>query len=137
MKKYVVDASFVLKSLLKENKSVYFVFRRTFKKARLNKIKMFAPSFILSEVANAIRYSTKDTKEALSTFDDFLSLPINFIDLDGLDYKKVIEISYTQNTTVYDTSYHVLAKAQNAVFLTCDEEYYKKAKSLGDIELIC
>lgn len=136
MKKFVVDASFTLKSLLNEKKSVSIRFRKLFKEAESGKVKVLAPRFIFSEVANAIRYSTKDSEEALGTFNDFLVLPIEFIDLDEVDYRKTIEISYSQNTTVYDTSYHVLAKAHNATFLTCDYEYYKKAKVLGDIELV-
>jgi len=136
MKKYVTDASFILKSLLEKKTTVLIKFRTVFKMESEGKIKVMAPRFLITEVANAIRYSTKDEKEAIMTFEDFLKLPINFIDITNLDYKKVIELSYAQNTTVYDTSYHVLAKAMNATFLTCDRDYHKKAKKLGDIELI-
>ncbi len=136
MKKYVVDASFIAKSILEEDESVLLRFRNIFKLVSKNKIKITAPFFLITEVANAIRYSTKDEKEAVLTFEDFLLLPIELTEVSLFSYKKIIELSYLQNTTVYDTSYHVLALEQNAIFLTCDGEYYKKAKELGNIELI-
>lgn len=136
MNKFVVDASFILKAILKENKSVYIKFKELFKKTKSNQVKILAPKSIIDEISNAIRYSTKDNSEAQSIFNDFLALPINFIELGEVDYKKTIEIAYLQNTTVYDTLYHVLSKIENAIFLTCDEKYYQKAKHLGDIELI-
>lgn len=50
--------------------------------------------------------------------------------------KGVLELAYDLGTTVYDASYHYLARFLDAVFLTCDKEYYEKAKNIGNIELI-
>ena len=50
--------------------------------------------------------------------------------------KKALEIAYELGTTVYDASYHVLAIARNAIYITADKKYFDKAKQLGNIELI-
>jgi len=42
--------------------------------------------------------------------------------------------AYFLKASFYDTSYHVLAKLLKGDFITCDIEYFKKAKELGKIK---
>lgn len=136
MKIYVIDASVILKVFLNESTSVIDEFSIILKKTQEKKISLLSSKMLNIEVANGLRFSVKDQVEAIKTFKDFLALPIKTFVITKLQNEKTIKLSYELGTTVYDTSYHVLAKAHNAIFLTCDEEYYKKAKALGDIELI-
>lgn len=136
MNTFLIDASLVLKSILNENPSVAIKFEELTKKALDGSVQIISNKLIVAEVANGIRYSERDSKLAQKYLDAFLALPIKFLTLSKVQYKKILTTSYELDATVYDTSYHVLAKAHNALFLTCDEKYYKKGKILGDIELV-
>jgi len=106
------------------------------KKAQSKELILLSLKLLAIEVGNGLRFSVKDRAEALRTFKDFMSIPIKSLVLTKSQVMEAVYISYELGTTVYDTSYHVLAKAQNATFLTCDEDYYKKAKNLGDIDYL-
>ena len=136
MNVYVVDASIVLQTSLNESESVKIFFGKLLKDAEQDKIILISSKLLPIEVANGLRYGIKDKEELIDTFRDFLKTPIKTLVLTNVQKEKTLEIAFDLGTTVYDTSYHVLAKAHNAVFLTCDQEYYKRAKELGDIELI-
>lgn len=134
--KYLLDASFVAKALLSEDEVVEDRLKGLLNDAQTGKIELISTKLLLLEVANTFRFSIKDIVECQSLFKDFLSLPIKTYALSKNQAHYVLKLSYEIDTTVYDTSYHVLAKAHNATFLTCDEKYYKKGRILGDIELI-
>ena len=136
MKKYFVDASVILKTIPKESDSVSKRFGKILKEVKSGKVELFSQKFLTVEVANGFRYGTNDVSEALEYFDVFIKLPIKYLNLTKMQQRKTIEVSYELRTTVYDTSYHISAKAHGATFSTCDEQYYKKAKSLGDIEFL-
>ena len=136
MNRYVIDASIILTSLLKEDPEVEAKFKSMLKKAQSKELILLSLKLLAIEVGNGLRFSVTDRVEALRTFKDFLSIPIKSLVLTKSQVMEAVDISYELGTTVYDTSYHVLAKAQNATFLTCDEDYYKKAKNLGDIDYL-
>ena len=102
----------------------------------MGKVELLSQKLLTLEVANGFRFGTSEVSEALKYFNVFLKLPIKYFSPTETQQRKVIEVSYDLGTTVYDTSYHILAKAHNAIFLTCDEDYYKKAKDLGDINFL-
>jgi len=136
MKTYLIDASVVLKSILKEDNSIAKKIGVILEGVMKGSVEVISSNFLILEVANGIRFREKDAISAKKYLEAFLKLPIKYLFCSREQYKKALEVSYDIGTTVYDTSYHVLAKAQNAVFLTCDEDYFSKAKGLGDIELV-
>lgn len=136
MKYYLIDASVVLKSIFKESGSVAKRFEKVLEEASRMKAEVISSKFLIMEVTNGIRFSEKDRVVSEKYLEAFLELPIKYLTLSKEQYKKALEVSYELGTTVYDTSYHILSKAHNAIFLTCDEDYYLKAKNLGDIELV-
>ena len=136
MRRHFIDASVILKTILKESDSVARKVGGILKLASSGKTEILSQKLLAIEVANGFRYGTKEVSESLEYFKVFLKLPIKYVISTKTQLKKVIETSFELDTTVYDTSYHILAKAHNAVFLTCDEDYYKKAKVLGDVELL-
>ena len=136
MTRYVIDASVVIKSLLNEDKVVEGKFRNLLEEVDSGKAELISSKFLVIEVGNGLRFGVKDPEKCLSVFSDFLKLPIKNRTLSKIQVKQSVKTSYELDTTVYDTSYHVLAKSLNATFLTCDNDYFQKAKSLGDIELI-
>ncbi len=136
MKTYLIDASVVLKSILKEDDSVAKKIGVILQGATEGSVEVISSKFLILEVANGIRFGEKDAISAKKYLEVFLKLPIKYLSCSKEQHKKALEVSYDLGTTVYDTSYHILSKAHNAIFLTCDEDYYSKAKSLGDIELV-
>jgi len=87
------------------------------------------------EVANALRFNIKDPTLAIKTYEVFSRLPIDITPLSAGQLGEALVASYRFATTLYDTSYHLLAKLMGATFITCDREYFKKADSWGSIEL--
>lgn len=136
MKKYVLDASAVLVLVLENRDSLVEKVKTIFKSSAAGKAKLISSQLLKLEVANGIRFNEKDETKAQRLYKSFFDLPIKFIDLSESLYNQSLKISYNLGTTVYDTSYHILAKSQNAIFLTCDEKYYNKAEKLGNIELV-
>jgi predicted nucleic acid-binding protein len=133
---YIIDASVILKVILKENVSVSNKYNKLVEMVKNKKAEFYSVKFLKTEVANGIRFGERDKELGLKIYDIFLGLPIKYITLSKQQYKNCLKLSYGLDTTVYDTSYHVLAKVYNGTFLTCDQEYYKKAKILGDIEFL-
>lgn len=136
MTNYIIDASVILKVILKEDISISNKYNKFVEMVKNKKAEFYSVKFLKTEVANGIRFGEKDKDLGLKIYDIFLGLPIKYITLSKQQYKNCLKLSYELSTTVYDTSYHILAKIYNGIFLTCDKEYYKKAKSLGDIEVL-
>lgn len=136
MNRYVVDASIVLVGLLESRKSLVKEIKDIFLSAKKGKCELISSPFLKIEVANGLRFNERDVAKANKLLNGFFDLPIKFISLNTVLYEQSLSKSYEFGTTVYDISYHVLAKAQGAIFLTCDEDYYQKAKNFGDIELL-
>lgn len=136
MKQYVVDASVILTALLESRESLVGKIEKYFRSAREGKSHLFSIPFVTVEVANGLRFNTRDKDIALKLFGGFQELQIKKVSLSNSQYEKILGLSYEIGTTVYDTSYHILAKSLGATFLTCDADYYKKAAKLGNIELL-
>ena len=133
---YILDASVVVRYLLGSSENLVRRFSSLLRGAKDRKVELSSSLLLSLEVCNSLRFSLNERKELEEVLSKFFKLPIRYLRLTNTQLIEASVISHNLGTTVYDTSYHVLAKAQNAVFLTCDEDYYKKAKSLGDIELI-
>jgi len=133
---YLLDASVVVRYLLSSSEEVAKRLPLLLRGVKDSKFKLYS-SFLLSlEVCNSLRFSLADKQKLETVLSKLFKLPIKYLKLTNAQLAEAASLSYDLGTTVYDTSYHILAKAHNAIFLTCDEDYYKKAKDLGDIELI-
>lgn len=136
MKKYLVDASVVLMAMLDEDKIVVTRFERLLKDAQKKKVEIWSTSQLPVEVANGLRFSTSDISITHKAFERFSALPIQTFTLTHSHLAEILKLSYQLRTTVYDTAYHFVAKLLEATFLTCDQQYYKRAKELGTIILL-
>lgn len=137
MKKYVLDASSVLRYLLEEEINLITKrIEKVLKDTQKGKAKLFSSHLLPLEVGNGLRFTLKDEKLAEAAFDIFLKLPVDLLPFSKALLQKILSQSYLLKTTFYDTSYHLLAKTRGATFVTSDREYYKKAKELGDIEFL-
>ena len=135
-RKVVTDASVILSYILEENPGMIKRFEKLLNDVREEKVEILSHHLVSLEVANGLRFKlTKDGNLAREIFKTFLQLPFKLVPLTKVQQEKALSLSLEIGTTVYDTSYHILAKSHGATFLTADREYFKKAKILDDIEL--
>lgn len=133
---YVLDASVVLTFLSEERPSVSRKFRKILKEAKNGRAKLGSTHLLPLEIGNGLRFSLTDEELAGETFKKLFNLPIDLVTFSFPQLEKILGLSYHFKTSVYDTSYHFLAKLQKGTFLTCDTKYFKKAKDFGHIELL-
>jgi len=136
MKKYVFDASVLLRAILDKEEKAARKVKEIFSEVGSKKAEAYSSSFLVLEFANGVRFSLNDSSYALLVWERFAELPINFFSFNQNHLQEILKLSYQLNTTVYDTSYHFLAKLLGGTFVTCDKQYYQKAKKLGDIVFI-
>ncbi len=136
MKIYVIDASILLCGLLNEKENIADKLQNLFKQVEKKHLQIYSSFLLPLEVANGLRYSITDKNLSQKTFTKFGALPIFYFSFKPEHVQKALDLSYDLKTSVYDTSYHVLAKLLQGTFLTCDKQYYLKAKDFGSTELL-
>lgn len=137
MKTVVLDASIILNYLFTETKQVEQLVTKILKQAEKKQILLISTTLLPIEVANGLRFKLKDPRLSEKILAVFMELPIKYHTLSNSQLLETTKLAYTLNTTVYDTSYHLLAIAHHGGFITCDNKYYKQAKDLGNIECYC
>jgi len=133
---YILDASVVLTFLSEGKPSTVRNFQKILKETKDGKAKLCSTHLLPLEVANGLRFSLTDEELADETFEKLFNLPIDLITFSSPQLAKILKLSYRLKTSVYDTSYHFLAKLLPGTFLTSDATYFQKAKELGHIELL-
>mgnify|MGYP001212112675 CR=1 FL=1 len=93
-------------------------------------------SFTFIEVLNSLRYELKDLQLVLNSIEKLNSLELKVLEVDQNILTAALKISLKVNDTIYDASYHALALIYDLTFVTFDERYYRKAKALGNIQLL-
>lgn len=136
MNYYVLDASVVLTFLSEKRPLVAREFGKVLKEAKHGKARLYSTHLLPLEVGNGLRFSLTDEELACETFKKLFNLPINLRGFSLSQLIKILKLSFQFKTSFYDTSYHFLAKLLKGIFLTSDSQYFKKAKELGNIELL-
>lgn len=125
IKSYVVDASFVLSFLLREEDLVQEFFRDYIN----GKNKFVSSDLLKYEVGNSLRSAVvrkkinPDTAEKI--YKEFLSLQINE---ETPEILEVLKIALLKNLSFYDAAYLSLSLTKNLPLLTMDKELKKLAK---------
>jgi len=136
MKKYILDASVILTFLLGNNLKLNKSFITLLKENQKGNNQLYSIALLPLEVGNGLRYSLDEENLAKEALVKFLKLPVKLFSLTEAHYQKILLLSYQLKTSFYDTSYHWTAKLLKGIFLTCDKDYFKKAKQLGSIKLL-
>lgn len=136
MKNYVIDASVILSFLMEKGFRKASFIESLLKDAESGGVKLLSSPILPLEVGNGLRFTLKNQEQAEDVYRRFLKLPVEYLPLTEIQLKKVLSLSYLLKTTAYDTSYHLLAQVRDAKYITCDIKYYRKAKKLGNIELL-
>lgn len=136
MKFYVLDASVILAFLIGNDSLTEKKLTKILNEAKNCRAELHSSCLLPLEVANGLRYSLSDEDLANEVFQKFSDLPINYSAFTLPQMTKALRLSYLYGVSVYDASYHLLAKLLKATFLTGDAKYFKKAKELGSIEVL-
>lgn len=98
---------------------------------RDGRIKVIVPSHFHTEIAAVLVRTEPDRCEVI--FDEFCALELTVID-DPLIYLRAMKLAKELKHPLYDTKYHALAlETEDTMFVTADEQYFRKAKRLGSI----
>ena len=95
-------------------------------------VELFAPSFIVLEVANALwraarlnRISVGDIKEALKALNN---MGVELHELNWAQAAQALSVACDLDLTVYDTSYVFLADELRLPLITADKTLYETAR---------
>jgi predicted nucleic acid-binding protein len=130
--KLVVDASVAVKWVFPEPATESDTDRAAelLNAVRQNRVEIVQPPHWLAEVAAVIARLRPDiTDEAIDLL-DALELAV---EADAGIYKRAGRISRQLNQHLFDTLYHALALERDAVLVSADDRYLRKAGALGGV----
>jgi predicted nucleic acid-binding protein len=133
---FVLDASVIISSLLSKRGDTEILLKEIFENQKGGKDKIYVPQLFYFEAANGLRFSLNNEAQSRLVFQKICALPLEIFNLQNMQLNEIIQLSYRNKTTVYDSSYHYSAILLGGTFLTCDSDYYKKAKHIGNIKFI-
>lgn len=132
MKTYIIDASVLISSLTGDRPEIRRRFGKLFEG---KKSKIMSIPLVRLEFANGLRFLGCTQEQATTAFEKMVDLPISIFDIKDYHVLEVMKQAFGTKTTVYDCAYHYAAILLNGTFVTCDKEYYWKAKNLKHILL--
>ncbi len=125
---YVVDASFILSSILPDEK-VLKPFQKILKLFEKNKVYFKAPEVLMYEIGNSLKSAVKQKRIASNPATKLFSKIVTAtIDYQKVDFKAVLDLSITHDLSFYDSSYLYLAKVNKCKLLTLDKKLAEIAK---------
>lgn len=130
--KVCVDASLVLKWLLHEEGSDTAL--ELLDRWKKEGIQLIAPGLIDYEIGSALRKKILrnhlHSDDLLPLFDLYMRTGLLLFHLSDLVAQSVPLAGLLDQPTVYDVAYLLIAKQQKADFVTADEKFCRKAKTL-------
>ncbi len=135
-RRIVVDASVAVKWFVPERGQEKAL--RLHEKYLDGEVEVYAPSLIVYEVSNALRFHRVYRLEAemvASAVESLLDLGIAR-DLDAKAWRLAIKLSYDHNVTIYDAAYASLAVLTGSTLATSDKELYNKLGNVLDVTLL-
>ena len=130
---YIVDSSVLIKLLQKEEdqEKAFELMDKFLRKT----IELGIPTLAYYEVMNYI--SRISPLKSILIFSQLLMLKIDEFSVTLENMARTMQITQDfPKTAFYDATYHALAIQNNGTFITADEKYYNRAKSLKHIQLL-
>ena len=122
MKELLFDASSMIRAI-KERKVDLLI------KGNIQPLTIYEVLNAFWKEAYLIRTISKETAIKATTLISELIKEMKILTITGLE-KEIIELALNLGLTAYDASYVILAKKNNLVLVTEDEEIHKKARNL-------
>lgn len=131
---YIIDSSVIIKWTKEEEEDREKAIELK-KKFIQGEIELGLPTVAYYEIMNY--FSRLYPHIAISTFSKILTLKMTefIVTLENMAETIYITQKFPK-TAFYDATYHALAIQYDGTFITADENYYKKAKSLKHIQLL-
>lgn len=123
MRKAVIDASVVLKWIPGKNEKYVEEARELYRLLLANKVKLWAPDFLLVEVLNIlVKKRRVDPKKAWKGVERIAECGIEFLALPIKDAGSLIQFMGEYGVTAYDALYLRLAQKLETKLVTYDEK---------------
>jgi len=136
VKIFVLDASAAVNYLITLSSYAVAEVSMILEEVRRGKASLHSSYLLPFEAGNALRYSSLAPDQSHAALEKLSALPVNYFIFNAPQLNEILEKSFLLKTTFYDTSYHFLALLLGGTFLTADQDYFKKARSLGSIKLV-
>jgi len=121
----VPDASIILKWVLPQENEPYSRQAHVISQAFYdNEVELLVPSLWVYEVGNVL--TIKHPEVARTLLEYLVSLSIPTVEPSARLIELTTELVARHSVTFYDASYHALAVAMDAVFVTADEKFLRK-----------
>ena len=113
---FVVDASYILAFLLKENN---FEVNEMMKQYKVRQINLISTTLLTFEVSNTLRTAVLRKRINMLQAQKLLQAFLEFdIVEEKVDYLQVLKLALEKNLTFYDASYLYLARSNHVPLLT-------------------
>lgn len=123
MNNYVIDASVVFKWFVLENEENFEQSREVFQKLKAGELVLFAPNFLLVEIANILYWKQKFLNEDVElVLKKLINSGINFADCPANNIPDVFKIMSDYKLTAYDSIYLWLAKDRGLKLISVDQK---------------
>lgn len=120
---FVIDSSVVVKWLSPENEKGVESSARIYEQLQFGIIKLYAPTFLLAEVANILFWKKKLMGKGIGTFVQKLTQSgINFSDLNVDIMPEIIDLMASQKVSAYDSIFLQMAKKLNCKLISDDKK---------------
>lgn len=136
MKRVVVDASLALKWFfrLRDGEQDVSAALRLLKGISDNPLALWQPPHFIAEVAAVLARDSPSTAGA--SLNDLLDIELQVVESAAI-YARAVALATRHDHHLFDTLYHALAlDLGNAVLVTADARYVRKARSEGGIVLL-
>ena len=136
MKRVVVDASVVLKWFfrLRDGEQDVAAALRLLQGVSDNQVALLQPPHFIAEVAAVL--ARQWPSMALASLNDLLDLEMLVVESAAI-YARAVDLASRHGHHLFDTLYHAVAlELGNALLITADARYARKARSEGGIVLL-
>lgn len=123
MEDVVLDASWVLKWILREKEEGVAEARRLHDRIVTGEVRAMAPEILLAEVVNVMYRKKKFGRWEILEFIEMISDGrIGLVALDSFKFSELIEMMEQRRVTVYDAYYLVLAEKNGCKVMSFDRK---------------
>jgi len=136
VKRYVVDASFMIEALTEPDSLASGELACILEEVQAGKLEILAPNILGYEMANFFSREQLSKEQGSRLAEQFNSLPILSVQFSVGDLLRTVWLARELYASAYNATFHLLALENDATFLTLDKKYFSKAKIKGAIRLV-
>jgi predicted nucleic acid-binding protein len=132
----VIDTSVAFKWFVAYGETGLTEAARLLRSQRTGEVTLIAPSIIVVELANTLRYLTPDPEDALGFIDDFDCAGVQLFDT-TLDLVRNATVRASESGIgVYDALFLALAEQRNCMLASADRKAFGNIKTSIDVLIV-